>query len=364
VRHARSPQEAPRSPHPQLLLLANLGAEEAGRGERAQRAPRARAVAALWRTLWDEPPAFAWLPRSGVVAWFNDASAEEVAREAGCALFGAEARSVRALHDKAFGWRIACAAGFAPPSLHALVAVLEPDVLRAPGAARAIAARVAAWPAWARRSFILKPRIGTSARGRASGGASGDARWERALARLADCGGAMLEPWLTRSWDASAQLVVHEGGEVELLGTLRQDVTPAGAPRGHCGVIDASGAISSGLDCDARLRAAALHVARAAAAAGYRGPCGVDSFAFRDPESGAEIVRPVVELNARFTLGTVALGCLRRALRTHAAPPERAARFAFALAGERAPDPAATTGVPLAGGRATLSLWPVEGGCA
>jgi hypothetical protein len=68
------------------------------------------------------------------------------------------------------------------------------------------------------------------------------------------------------------------------------------------------------LRADAELRAAALTIARAAAAAGYWGPCGVDAFAYRDPESGGESLRPVVELNARFTLGSVALGQARRAL--------------------------------------------------
>ena len=53
-------------------------------------------------------------------------------------------------------------------------------------------------------------------------------------------------------------------------------------------------------------------VAEAAAAAGYHGPCGVDAFAFRGP-GGESTLRSVVELNARFTMGTVALGLLRRA---------------------------------------------------
>jgi uncharacterized ferritin-like protein (DUF455 family) len=360
VRHARSPQETSHAPLPRLLLLANLGAEEGERAERAQRAPQPRALTALWRSLWDEPPAFAWLPRAGAAAWLNDVRAEEAAREAGCALFGAPAHVVRAVHDKAFSWRVACRASLAPPLLRAMIAVLEPAELRAPDAVRAIGARVARWPAWAQRSFILKPRIGTSARGRASGGSTGDTRWQRALPRLADRGGAVLEPWLARSWDASAQLFVHAGGEVELLGTLAQDVTPAGAPIGHRGAIDASGAISSGLACDAELRDAALHLARAASAAGYRGPCGVDSFGFRDPQSGSEIVRAVVELNARFTLGTVAIGLVARALRSGAVGPPRPARFALALGGEGAQDATATR-VALAGGRATLTLWPGDG---
>ena len=361
VRHARSPQEAPRSPHGGLTLLANFGAEEGAAAERARNAPQPRALATLWRALFDEPPAFAWLPREGFAAWLNDASAEAAAREAGCALFGAPAAVVRTVHDKAFAWRTACALGLVPSALREVIAVLEPEELRAPDAARAIEARIARWPAWARRSFVLKPRLGTSARGRASGG-SGDARWHGALARLAERGGALLEPWLARTWDASTQLFVHASGEVELLGTLAQVLTPAGAPRGHRGVIDVRGEVCSGLACDAELRAAALQIARAAADAGYRGPCGVDAFAFRDAEGGAEIVRPVVELNARFTLGIVAIGHARRAaasLRKRSGETA-ALRFSFALDSEATPPVRGAALAPLPSGRAALHFWNDE----
>jgi len=50
---------------------------------------------------------------------------------------------------------------------------------------------------------------------------------------------------------------------------------------------------------------------------GYAGPAGVDAFVFADPEApgaGAPILRPVVELNARFTAGTVTIGLVRRLL--------------------------------------------------
>jgi hypothetical protein len=170
----------------------------------------------------------------------------------------------------------------------------------------------------------------------------------------------VLEPWLTRAWDASAQLVVREDGGVELLGTLAQELTPAGAPRGHRGVLDGNGEVASGLARDAELRAAALHVARAAAEAGYRGPCGVDSFAYRDPESGAETLRPVVELNARFTVGTVAIGYARRALEAARSRGElaggAAVDFVFALDGEIAPQGPGALRVSLGAGSAALGL--------
>jgi uncharacterized ferritin-like protein (DUF455 family) len=356
VRHARSPQEAPARAG--LTLLANIGAEEGAGAERARRAPQPRALAALWDALWDEPLAFAWLPRAGAAAWWNDEAAEQAARDANAVLFGAPARVVRAVHDKAFAWRAACEACLVPPLLREVITVLEPEELRARDAARAIEARVAAWPAWAKRSFVLKPRLGTSGRGRALGGEGRLPRWHGALARLAERGGALLEPWLERSWDASTQLFIAEDGAIEVLGTLAQIVTPAGIALGHRGVIGANSEITSGLAADAELRAAALRVAEAAARAGYRGPCGVDAFAFRDPANGAESLRAVVELNARFTLGTVALGHLRRVRASRAGSArELPLRFAFALDAEQLP--AVDGGVRVAlGPRAALQLEP------
>ncbi len=360
VRHARSPQEAPRSRNAALTLLANVGAEEGARAERARLAPQPRALAALWRALWDEPAAFAWLPRAGFAAWLNDAGAALAAREAGRALFGADAAAVLAVHDKAFAWRTACALGLAPQRLREVITVLEPEALRAPGAARAIEERVAAWPEWARRSFVLKPRFGTSARGRASGGDGRDTRWHGALARLAERGGALLEPWLERTWDASTQLFVRDDGSVELLGTLAQELTPAGVVCGHRAIIAASGAVASGLPADAELREAALAIARAASSAGHRGPCGVDGFAFLDPLSHAPVVRPVVELNARFTVGTVAIGHARRALAALRARGELASaecvHFVFALDGALAPHGEGVLRVPLSAGGAVLAF--------
>jgi hypothetical protein len=71
--------------------------------------------------------------------------------------------------------------------------------------------------------------------------------------------------------------------------------------------------VTSGNRYDEALREAAVAIGQAAAAAGYHGPCGVDAFAF-EKEPGRFELRPVVEFNARFTFGTVAIGLLRRAL--------------------------------------------------
>jgi hypothetical protein len=165
--------------------------------------------------------------------------------------------------------------------------------------------------------FTLKPRHGSSGRGR-FGGALHEidaTTLQSALARLASRGGAILEPWLDRDEDLSVQLSIDPAGEILVLGSLAQRVSSSGVYRGHRGIVDARGRVRSNSRWDEPLREAAVQVARCAREAGFHGPCGVDAFTFRG-EDGSLRLRPVVELNARFTSGTVVLGLVRRALGT------------------------------------------------
>ena len=123
----------------------------------------------------------------------------------------------------------------------------------------------------------------------------------------------MLEPWLERRGDLSAQLFIGPDAELLLLGTAELVVERSGLYRGHRGWVDDKGRVTSGSRYDETLREAAVAVARAAGDAGYRGPCGVDAFCF-EREPGRVELRSVVEFNARFTLGVIAIGLLRRAL--------------------------------------------------
>ncbi len=317
-------------------LIANLGAEDPAGGDAPAALRATRAVARLWRLLfapavpgagppaWPEalgaPPAnaaFPWLDRPGrTFAWLvTDEAASEAARR-DAPLDGPSPRVVRHVHDKAFAWHAALAEGHVPRSLRDLVQILGADELAdAEAALASIAARVGSWPAWC-SGATLKPRLGSSGRGRVAfdrGGAETDAALRGALPRLRQCGGAILEPWLERRLDLSAQLHVDPGEGLLLLGTLEQRVTAAGVPRGLRGTLDRRGRVTSGSAHDEALREAAVAVASAARDEGYFGPCGVDAFVFLGPGGQAEL-RPVVELNARFTLGTVALGLARRVL--------------------------------------------------
>jgi len=333
------------------LLIPNIAAEEGPHWRNALREPAVVTLARLWRHLYSadaqllnidpcpqpksdrqspsswptalgappEDPVFDWLDTPArATAWLNTPEALNLAGESGLELSGASPASVAAVHDKAFALRTAESERLEPRALRGLIEVLEPTLLADPDRAVAfIEAAIDRWPEWIRRRFTLKPRFGSSGRGRVGGeGVAPDSPSVRGgLAKLAERGGALLEPWLERTSDLSAQLHVDPGGTVTLLGTLELLVTPSGLYRGHRGFVDARGRVHAGTEYDESLREPAALLARAAAEQGFNGPCGVDAFSFRAAE-GREELRGAVEFNARFTAGSVVLGLLRRALPT------------------------------------------------
>ncbi|MCP5069040.1 MAG: hypothetical protein GY946_20955 [bacterium] len=296
------------------LLLPNISAEEGPGWRERIKQPAAASLVSLWRGLFDPPVPLAWLEDVSAAAWLNTEEAAEWAAAEGRVLFGAEPDIVARVHDKAFALAAAREAGLLPP-LWDRVGVLEPAELRDPAAAWAILDQLLAAEPSAFGAFTLKPRHGSSGRGRVAGRVESldRAALEGAFSRLADRGGALIEPWVARTADLSAQLLIEQGGGVLLLGTFEQCTSPAGLVRGHRGRVDSRGRSSSGSPHDEALREAAVTMALAASEAGYRGPCGVDAFVYRDSE-GHEAFRPVVELNARFTVGQIALAEMRRAM--------------------------------------------------
>ena len=326
------------------LLVPNLGAEEGTSAGEALRAPHVRAAARLWRFLfsdraevaggddgafesWPEPlvpsrgeAAYDWLDEPDVCfAWLATDEAERIAREAGRALEGPHPANVLRVHDKAFALRAAEHLGLVPRLLRGTSRILTPGDLRDP--ARLVSTlreTVDDWPPWTGGRFTLKPRQGTSGRGRFDGTAAGldVEKLGRALPRLAACGGAILEPWLERTSDLSVQMHVAPGCPVTLLGSLALVTHRSGVYRGHRGEVDSRGRVFSGDRDDETLRGDAAQVADAAAHAGYAGPAGIDAFHFRIPDDPERepVLRPVVELNARFTMGTVVIGLVRRLL--------------------------------------------------
>jgi len=305
-------RNATRAPVPEPLRIANIGAEEGV----APDVPAVRAAAALWRSLFDAPPAFSWLPEGedAAVAWLNTPQAAAEAAAAGRRLAGARPEVVARVHDKAFAHDVARREGLLPACLEGVVTALSPDELLAADAVPALARRLGAWPAWARAHFTLKPRWGSSGRGRVAGsdGRADTPEIRGALERLARRGGAMLEPWLARGRELSVTFWIEPDAALRLVGSADQLTNASGLYRGARGSVDARGRVAAHSAWDEAARELALPLANAAAAQGYSGPLGVDLFAFRTPE-GDTALRPV-ELNARYTLGCVAMGLVRRQL--------------------------------------------------
>jgi len=322
-----------------ILLHPNIGAEENRKPKRA--AAEIRSLPVLWKVLFGErarlpeetdapdhstPRIAARFDRfesacfpqigdlNGLVPWYSDPGSESLADRSGQRYGAPPSEVVRRVHDKAFSLRTARSHGCLPNLLAGTVTILEPELFADPeDAARRIEATVACWPDPLGQSFTVKPRIGTSGRGRVSGR---DGRLQpssvRGLARFADRGGAILEPWLDRRLDLSTQLWIDRSGAVEVIGTTVQILSPNGLYHGNRGRFRGPGPVGSGQVWDTEISTAAQKIAESAASEGFWGPCGVDSFVYYDPDHEMRL-RPIVELNARFTTGTIALGFLERA---------------------------------------------------
>lgn len=309
----------------------------------------ARAVARLFsHLLARDAPVLPWLPRAGeLCAWLNTPDAEREARIRGLRLYGAPARVVGRCHDKAFAHRAASAAGLVPGTLCRAIRVLEPDDFASEAALDARLREAAAtWPAAWVDTAVLKPRHGTSGRGhRRLSLHRGSAALDAALrARLAEAGGALLEPWQARVRDLSVQMYVPHDGPPLVVGSPELVVSRAGGYRGHRGCIDGRGRVTSGLREEEAMREAAVAIAAAAHAAGYVGPCGIDGYVYA--ETGCESLRPVVELNARLTVGTLVAIWVRALLPVlrgrGLVRADRQAAFSFSLsASDAAPLPGA-----------------------
>lgn len=357
-------------------ILPNLGAEEGRDWAAYPSQPHARVAARLFALLMPAParllhprPTGGWIGEQAAAHWpagLGDPSSEAVAPwlaprppeaiawlntrtladalAAGgpdgrpARLAGAAPEIVAPLHDKRFALRAARELDLHPAALDPLIVCLEPETLA--DADRTIArleAALAAWPAWTHRRFTLKPRHGSSGRGRVGGRDRVDTpALRRALPRLARCGGAIFEPWLERTRDLSAVLHVPKTPDAPaVLASYELITTPSGVYRGHLGRVSTTGGAVSGDPEDDRLRAGATAVAERAGALGYFGPCGVDAFRFRAADGG-EAWRGVVELNARPTMGLVVWGLLERVRTSGFARRGRgdrseAAGFLFAL---------------------------------
>jgi hypothetical protein len=160
--------------------------------------------------------------------------------------------------------------------------------------------------------WVLKANFGMSGRERqlGRGPRMTDPVLNWAKRRLQQSSAVVFEPWLDRVAEAGIQIDIPRAGEPQLLGVLPLLTDPTGTYRGsriQCR--------DSDLQIWQSAATTALQVAREVQSAGYFGPLGIDAMQYRDRDGRLQI-RPLQDLNARYTMGRLGLG-LRRCITNH-----------------------------------------------
>jgi hypothetical protein len=232
-----------------------------------------------------------WNAAQSVVAYAHDDRETALAARLGVALSAPNLAMVRRVNGKDWsvelsqrhGWDVGA---FAFARVVRSAAALEEHLL--------------AVPQEVARQWTVKPVWGFAGGGRLHGtGRIPTAQTMERVARLIRRDGvALFEPWVHRETDFST--LIHVGDRKTcVLGHTGLFNTKEGRYRGNR-LFQAPESVKEAL------HAAAVWVAHALAEEGYRGAAGIDAFLFRDPLDDTLRLRPVVEVNARFTLGLVA----------------------------------------------------------
>lgn len=275
-----------------------------------------RRLADAFTSLVEDPP-WPWLERArGLVPWLSTMGTKQAALEKRLPLWGPDPTVVQRMHDKVFAAGVARA--FLKDEITELVSSLN-GYVRLDDEVSDVVSR---WPEWARADFVVKPRYGTSGRGRIAGK---EGRLLQKPKGKGPLGGWLIEPWLARTVDLSTLWFVDEHGEPHFVGGTRQVLKTAGLYLG-CDIVETPHGLGAGTSWDEAAIEGARFAVDTAAAWGFRGPCGIDAFAYI-AHDGTERLRPIVEMNARFTAGHVALGLAERARQRGADLAGRVATF-------------------------------------
>jgi len=160
--------------------------------------------------------------------------------------------------------------------------------------------------------WVVKTRFGMSGRERilGSGPAIDEASLNWARRRLERDSALLFEPWMERIAETGLQFEIPPDGDPQLLGLTPLLSDQAGHYRGnHITVSDEEFA-----KWDAAVQTGE-RLAKYLQQLGYFGPLGIDAMRYRD-RRGQERLRPLQDINARHTMGRVALG-FRRLIRPH-----------------------------------------------
>lgn len=155
--------------------------------------------------------------------------------------------------------------------------------------------------------WVLKANFGMAGRERILGRGAhpGDPVLNWARKRFAQSEGVVFEPWVERVSEAGLQWNIPPSGEPQLLGITPLLTDASGTYRGSqlsCSVEE----LAAWQIAVEKTRKVANHVQQC----GYWGPMGIDAMQYRTTD-GVVRCRPLQDLNARYTMGRMALG-LRR----------------------------------------------------
>ncbi len=164
--------------------------------------------------------------------------------------------------------------------------------------------------------WVVKADFGMSGRERflGNGPEITDALRNWARRRLGEGQAVFVEPWVQIEREFGLQFDVSHDGTVRFIDAVEQETTPSGQYCGSTARCCPAGVSDAEREPD--VVQAAFETCQTAAeriaGLGYFGPLGIDVAVYRD-SAGAERIRPLQDINARFTMGRLCLGLLKLA---------------------------------------------------
>ncbi len=169
---------------------------------------------------------------------------------------------------------------------------------------------------------VIKAPFGSAGRGMVRVLSDADLDPARAWIQrtLSQQGEVIVEPWLKRMLDLSAQISVEADGATRLLGITRFSTDRRGQYQGtllgaHLDQLDpqlkrAVIGPGRGWRMFQHLERCAEFVGQQLYQAGHRGPAGIDALVYQDQQQNY-LLKPIVEINPRYTMGHIALRIAR-----------------------------------------------------
>jgi len=120
--------------------------------------------------------------------------------------------------------------------------------------------------------------------------------------------GVVVEPWLDKIEDWGTSFNLDSEGTVSDVKSYRTITTSQGAFYGlYC-----SPSLKLDIKYKTVMRAAVNHIADELHGTGYFGPVNIDSILYRKKDSGEIALVPVLEINARYSMSTIACGVMKK----------------------------------------------------